>query len=55
MFGTSLQGEFVLATKDFSLSREEIVQLCENAVRATFLPANEQQRLLQELSRAAAA
>ena len=55
MFGTSLQGEFVLAAKHFGLSREEIVQLCENAIRATFLPANEQQRLLQELSRATAA
>jgi len=54
MFGTSLQGEFVLAAKHFGLSREEIVQLCENAIRATFLPANEQQRLLQELSRATA-
>jgi aminodeoxyfutalosine deaminase len=55
MFGTSLQGEFVLAAKHFGLSREEILQLCENAVRATFLPANEQQQLWQELSRAAAA
>jgi adenosine deaminase/aminodeoxyfutalosine deaminase len=55
MFGTSLQGEFVLAAKHFGLSREEIVQLCENAIRATFLPANEQQQLLQELSQATAA
>jgi aminodeoxyfutalosine deaminase len=55
MFGTSLQGEFVLAAKHFGLSREEIVQLCENAIRATFLPANERQRLLQELSQATAA
>ena len=55
MFGTSLEGEFALAAKHFALTREEIVRLCENAIRATFLPANEQQPLLQELSQAAAA
>jgi len=55
MFGTSLEGEFVLAAQHFTLTREEIVRLCENAIRATFLPANEQQPLLQELSQAAAA
>jgi adenosine deaminase/aminodeoxyfutalosine deaminase len=55
MFGTSLEGEFALAAKHFGLTREEIVRLCENAIRATFLPANEQQPLLQELSQAAAA
>lgn len=55
MFGTSLEGEFVLAAQHFSLTREEIVRLCENAIRATFLPANERQPLLQELSQAAAA
>jgi aminodeoxyfutalosine deaminase len=55
MFGTSLEGEFALAAAQFGLTRQELVGLCENAVRATFLPANEQQQLLQELSRATAA
>jgi adenosine deaminase/aminodeoxyfutalosine deaminase len=54
MFGTSLENEFLLAAKHFELTREEIVRLCENSVRASFLPTRERQHLLQELSQVAA-
>jgi aminodeoxyfutalosine deaminase len=53
MFGTSLEHEFVLAARAFSLSRAQLVQLCENAVRAAFLPQNEQTHLLEDLHLAA--
>ena len=50
MFGTSLEREFVLAARGFGLSRPQLVGLCENAVRAAFLPEEEKQRLLGDLS-----
>jgi len=55
MFGTSLEGEFALAARQFGLPREELVRLSENAIRAAFLPADERQQLFAELSRAATA
>ena len=53
MFGTSLERELALAATQFALSRDQLFRVCENAVRATFLPEDEQQRLLGELSLAA--
>ncbi|PYV11716.1 MAG: adenosine deaminase, partial [Acidobacteria bacterium] len=53
MFGTSLECEFELAANTFSLSRRQLVGLCENAVRASFLPESERGRLLNELRSAA--
>jgi adenosine deaminase/aminodeoxyfutalosine deaminase len=55
MFGTSLEREFVLAAHAFSLSRAQVVQLCENAIRAAFLPPNQQAHLLQGLRAATTA
>ncbi len=55
MFGTSLEREFGLAARAFSLSRAQLVQLCENAVCAAFLPENEQAHLLRDLHMAATA
>jgi adenosine deaminase/aminodeoxyfutalosine deaminase len=49
MFGTSLEREFLLAAKTFSLSRDQLIRLCENAIRASFLPENERQSLFQDL------
>jgi aminodeoxyfutalosine deaminase len=49
MFGTSLEEEFVRAARSFSLSREQIVLLAENAIRWSFLPEDEKQPLLREL------
>jgi adenosine deaminase/aminodeoxyfutalosine deaminase len=49
MFGTSLQEEFERSARAFSLSREQIVQLCENAIRYSFLPGNEKELLLAGL------
>ena len=49
MFGTSLQEEFVRAARAFSLSRQQIVGLAENAIRCSFLPEDEKQPLLLEL------
>lgn len=53
MFGTSLQQEFVRAARAFSLSRQQVVNLCENAIRYSFLPEDEKAQLLRELSEAA--
>jgi aminodeoxyfutalosine deaminase len=52
MFGTSLQREFEQVATHFALSRRQILGLCKEAMRATFLPAEEQQKLLAELTRA---
>lgn len=51
MFGTSLEQEFRLAAAHFGLSREQITALCANAMRASFLPADQKSKLLQELLR----
>lgn len=53
MFGTSLEREYLLAAHQFALSRKQIVGLCENAIRAAFLPEDERQPLLGELFQAA--
>ncbi len=53
MFGTSLEAEFVSAAKAFSLSRSQLIELCENAIRVAFLPENERRRLLENLYSAA--
>jgi len=50
MFGTSLQEEFLRAARAFSLTREQIVGLCENAIRYSFLAEGEKAGLLEELS-----
>ncbi len=49
MFGTSLQEEFLRSARAFSLTREQIVQLCERAIRFSFLPDGEKALLHQEL------
>lgn len=52
MFGTSLQQEFERSARAFSFSREQIVQLCENAIRFSFLPDTEKAGLQHELREA---
>lgn len=54
LFDTSIEGEFLQAAQSFSLSRQQVAGLCENAVRAAFLPAEEKQLLLEEIREAAA-
>jgi len=49
MFGTSLQEEFVRSAQVFSLTREQIVQLLENAIQGSFLSSQERASLRQEL------
>jgi len=49
MFGTSLQEEFERATRCFGLSRESLVWLCRDAVRASFLSVDEKQKLEESL------
>jgi aminodeoxyfutalosine deaminase len=46
LFGSSVEQEFLQAARSFSLSRQQVVQLCENAVQSAFLPAEEKQRLM---------
>jgi adenosine deaminase/aminodeoxyfutalosine deaminase len=53
MFGTSLEGEFVLAARTFGLHQREILRLSENAIRSAFLPESEQAKLLAELRQVA--
>jgi len=54
MFGTSLTREFGLAADSFSLGRETLVALCENAIRASFLEEDRKRALAAELRQAAA-
>jgi adenosine deaminase/aminodeoxyfutalosine deaminase len=54
MFGTNLQEEFLRSAAAFSLTREQIVRLCENAIRYSFLPEEEKQPLIRQLEEAAA-
>jgi len=49
MFGTSLQKEFLEAARCFNLSRETLVELCRNAVHASFLSEDEKRKLLEQL------
>jgi adenosine deaminase/aminodeoxyfutalosine deaminase len=53
MFGTSLEEEFLRSARAFSLTREQIVQLSQNAIRFSFLPNAEKTRLTAELNHAA--
>ena len=55
MFGTSLQDEFVRSAQAFSLTRQQIVGLCENSIRYSFLPETEKQPLLHQLAEVAGA
>jgi adenosine deaminase/aminodeoxyfutalosine deaminase len=52
MFGTSLEQEFHEATRCFGFSRETLAGLCLNAARASFLSADEKQKLCEEIMRA---
>lgn len=54
MFGTSIGQEFSMAAATFSLSPEQVAGLCENAVRAAFLPEDEKQLLLGQIEQAVA-
>lgn len=53
LFASSIEQEFLEAARIFALSREQVAQLCENAVQAAFLPAEEKHRLLAEIGRVA--
>jgi aminodeoxyfutalosine deaminase len=55
LFGTSIGQEFSRAAAEFSLSAMQTAALCENAVRAAFLPEDERQLLLGQIQQAAAA
>ncbi len=49
MFRTSLERELLLTANEFSFSRDQLLLLCENAIRSTFLPEDDQQMLLTDL------
>ncbi|HET7212462.1 MAG TPA: adenosine deaminase [Terriglobia bacterium] len=55
LFGTSIGQEFRNAAGAFSLSPGQLAGLCENAVRAAFLPDDDKQRLLRQIQQAMAA
>jgi len=46
MFGTNLVNEYLLAAETFGLMRGQILHLCQNAIRAAFLPEDEKSSLL---------
>jgi adenosine deaminase/aminodeoxyfutalosine deaminase len=52
MFGTSLEEEFLRSAEALSLSRMQIVALCENAIRAAFLPDEQKRQLLEDFQQA---
>jgi aminodeoxyfutalosine deaminase len=47
MFGTDLVNEYLLAARTFHLTREQILRLAQNAVRAAFLSEEEKLSLLR--------
>jgi aminodeoxyfutalosine deaminase len=49
MFGTDLVNEYLLAAKTFQLTREQILHIAQNAVRASFLSEKEKLDLLNKL------
>ncbi|HUY15613.1 MAG TPA: adenosine deaminase [Terriglobia bacterium] len=53
LFDTSLQREMLLAAAHFSLRKDEVVQLCRNAIQFSFLPTGEKNVLTTELETAA--
>jgi aminodeoxyfutalosine deaminase len=55
LFGTSIGQEFTNAAGAFSLLPGQLAGLCENAVRAAFMPEDEKQVLLGQIQRAVAA
>jgi adenosine deaminase/aminodeoxyfutalosine deaminase len=50
MFGTDLVNEYLLAARTFGLTREQILQLGQNAIRAAFLSEEEKLNLLRSCS-----
>jgi aminodeoxyfutalosine deaminase len=53
LFGTSIGQEFTRAAAEFSLSATQTAGLCENAVRAAFLPEHEKELLLRQIRQTA--
>ncbi len=49
MFETNLEREMKLAAEHFALSRAQLAQISENAIRASFLPEGSRRELLEEL------
>jgi adenosine deaminase/aminodeoxyfutalosine deaminase len=49
MFGTDLVNEYLLAAKTFGLARQQILHLCQNAIRAAFLSEEEKLDLLNQM------
>src|ERR1019366_3543154 len=49
MFGTSLQEEFLQVARYFRFGRETLVELCQNAVAASFLSGEEKQELRERV------
>ena len=49
LFDTSLQREMELAAAHFSLSKDEVVQLCRNSIQFCFLPTEGKNVLVTEL------
>src|SRR5690242_21323481 len=50
-FGTSIEQEFTKAAAEFGLSPVQTAELCENAVRAAFLPEHEKETLDRKSTR----
>jgi adenosine deaminase/aminodeoxyfutalosine deaminase len=49
MFGTNLVNEYLLAAETFGLARQQILHLCQNAIRAAFLLEGEKLDLLKQM------
>lgn len=49
LFGTSLENEFESAAAHFALTRRQLAQLSENAIRASFMAEDEKEILLKNL------
>lgn len=49
MFGSSLEGEYLLAYNEFGFTREHLRELASNSIEASFLPPDEKVRWLHQI------
>jgi aminodeoxyfutalosine deaminase len=50
LFGSDLEGEYRLAARGFEFTREQLRELAQNSIEASFLPAERKVALLQALN-----
>ena len=49
MFGSNLEGEFLLAHQEFGFTEDHLRELAANSIEASFLPAEQKVRWLHQI------